>query len=382
MRTPTRLSSFRIVRGWFLVSVLAATIPFVAFGSSLDYTVGPRDVLAISVWGHTDLSRDYLVGVEGFILFPLVGRVQAGGRTTKELETILTEKLGKDYLVNPQIVVTVREYLSQKVMILGDAERPGVYRLTAVDSSLLEVMTKAGGLSRTAGKQIVLVRPRRESAVGGSGVGSNGYAILHLDLEKIQEAYQKGDPSGNIRLQNDDTIFIPKASSYFVLGEVRKAGTFPLTGRVTAFDAVLASEGFKETAVQSAVKVLRRRPDGKQEALSIDLAGGPQGKDRDFVIQSGDTLVVPKGNSFFVFGEVKSPGAYHLDGNLNLLDAIVRAGGFTERASPGRTRVLRSSAKGREVIQVDMNDVIKRGQREKAIAIRAEDVIIVPESFF
>lgn len=367
---------------WFLITFLALTIPFVASGSSLDYTIGPRDVVGISVWGHADLSRDYLVDVEGFVLFPLIGPVKAGGRTTRELEAVLTEKLGKDYLVNPQIVVTVKEYVSQKVMILGDAEKPGVYRLTAVDSSLLEVMTKAGGLSRTAGKQIVLVRPRRENTMAGSGAGSHGYAILHIDLDKIQEAYQKGDPSGNIRLQNDDTIFIPKASSYFVLGEVRKAGTFPMTGRVTAFDALLAAEGFKETAVQSAVKVLRRGPDGKQEALSIDLAGGPQGKDRDFVLQSGDTLVVPKGNSFFVFGEVKSPGAYHLDGSLNLLDAIVRAGGFTEKASPGRTRVLRTNGRVREVIQVDMNDVIKRGQREKAIAIRAEDVIIVPESFF
>jgi protein involved in polysaccharide export with SLBB domain len=254
--------------------------------------------------------------------------------------------------------------------------------LTAVDSSLLEVMTKAGGLSRTASKQIVLVRPRRDGATAGGGAPLNGYAILHLDLEKIQESYQKGDPSGNIRLQNEDTIFVPKVSSYFVLGEVRKAGTFPLTGKITAFDAILAADGFKETAVQSAVKVLRRGADGKQEALSIDLSGGPQGRDRDFAIRSGDTLVVPRGNSFFVFGEVKSPGAYHLDGNLNLLDAIVRAGGFTVNASPGRTRVLRNTPQGRQVIYVDMNDVIKRGQREKAIAIRAEDVIIVPESFF
>ncbi len=355
----------------------AILVPVLASAAAPDYSIGARDVLSITVWNHTDLSRDYPVDAEGYVSFPLVGRVHASGLTTKDFAARLTEKLEKDYLVNPQVVVTVKEYLSKKVMILGEAERPGVYRLTAVDSSLLEVLSKAGGLSKTAGKQIVLVRQRAIS----SGGGTNGYAILNLDLEKIQEKYQKGDPSENLTLQDEDAIFIPKVSSYFVLGGVRKTGTYPLDRPLTAYDAVMQAEGFKETAAQSGVKILRRGRDGKQEALALDLAS-PQSRDRNLQIQSGDTIVVPKGNSFFVLGEVKSPGAYHLDKDLNVLEAIVRAGGFTDKASPGRTRVMRHTPNGRQVIQIDMNDVIKRGQREKAIAIREDDVIIVPESFF
>ncbi len=360
-------------------SLLFAVVSLLAIAPnsySQDYTIGPRDVLAVMVWGQPDLSREYAVDSDGFVAFPLLGRVKASGLTTKEFTAQLTAQLEKDYLVNPQVVVAVKEYLSKKVIIFGEAEKPGIYRLTAVDFTLLEVLSKAG-LSKNAGKQLVLVRPQRSANDGAA----TGYAILNLDLERIQEKYQKGDPSENIRLADEDTIFIPRASSYFVLGEVRKTGTYPLDRPLTAFDAIMQAEGFTDTAAQAGVKVLRKGADGRQQAIALDLAAA-QSKDREFKLQSGDTVVVPKGNSFFVLGEVKSPGAYNLAKDTNVLEAIIRAGGFTPNAAPGRTRVVRSTPKGQQVIQIDMNDIIKRGQRDKAIPIREDDVIIVPESFF
>ena len=118
-----------------------------AFGQE-EYTIGPRDVLGITVWGQADLSRDYTVDPDGFIPFPLIGRVKAVGSNPKELAAQLTERLGKDYLVNPQVIVWVKEYLSQKVQVLGAAERPGVYYLTG-PTTLLEILSKAGGLAST-----------------------------------------------------------------------------------------------------------------------------------------------------------------------------------------------------------------------------------------
>src|SRR6267142_6112657 len=143
--------------------------------SGQEYTIGPRDVLGITVWGQADLSRDYGVDPDGFIPFPLIGRVKAAGSTPKELATQLTELLGKDYLVNPQVIVAVKEYLSQKVHVLGDAEKPGLVYLTG-PTTLLEVLSKAGGLSKTAGKDVLIVRP----AAGG------GNSILRIDLRKVQ----------------------------------------------------------------------------------------------------------------------------------------------------------------------------------------------------
>src|SRR6476660_5071123 len=112
--------------------LLSALVVFCAVSPTVgqEYTIGPHDVLGITVWGQADLSRDYGVDPDGFIPFPLIGRVKAAGSTPKELSAQLTELLGKDYLVNPQVIVAVKEYLSQKVQVLGAAEKPGVYYLT------------------------------------------------------------------------------------------------------------------------------------------------------------------------------------------------------------------------------------------------------------
>ena len=162
---------------------------------------------------------------------------------------------------------------------------------------------------------------------------------------------------------------------------MKKSGTFPLDKEITAFEAVSLAQGFTDKAAQAAVKVSRRTADGKQETFSLDLSGVSP-KDRDFKLVDGDTVMVPRGNTYFIFGQVKAPGAFLLDRDTNILEAITIAGGFTEKAAPGRTRLIRNTVKGQEVLYIDMNDIIKRGQREKAIKLRESDVVVVPESFF
>ena len=129
------------------------------------------------------------------------------------------------------------------------------------------------------------------------------------------------------------------------------------------------------------MKVLRRNAEGKQETIALDLSGAVP-RDKAYRLEEGDTVLVPKGNTFFVFGEVKKPGAYQLDKETNVLEGITIAGGFTDKAAPGRTRVIRTTDKGQQTLNVDMNDIIRRGQRDKAIRLLENDVIVVPESFF
>jgi polysaccharide export outer membrane protein len=256
-----------------------------------EYRIGPGDVLTITVWGHPDLSRDYTVDPDGFAPFPLISRVKAGGLTTREVSAALVELLGKDYLVNPQVIVSVKEYLSQKVTILGETARPGVFYLTG-PTSLVDVLSKAGWLSKGAGKQILLVR---DPPVTGSGTPGNP-TIQRLSVDKIQA----GNAAENVSIQAGDTVFV-----------------------------------------------------GSRDE-----------------------------NSFFVFGEVKRPGSYPLEKETNILEGITIAGGFTDKASPSRTRVIRVGATAQQVLEIDMNDIIKRGQREKAVRLQANDVVVVPESFF
>ncbi len=275
-----------------LVSLLLLCLCTQQPGWGQEYRIGAGDVLTITVWGHPDLSKDYTVDPDGFAPFPLINRVKAGGLTTREVAASLVDLLGRDYLVNPQVIVSVKEYLSQKVTILGETAKPGIFYLTG-PTSVVDILSRAGWLSRNAGKQILLIR---DQPVAGPAGQDGNTTIKRLSVDKIQA----GNSAENIPVQAGDTIF---------------------------------------------------------------------------VVSRDD-------NNFFVFGEVKRPGSYPLEKETNILEGITIAGGFTEKASPSRTRVIRVGTTGQQVLEIDMNDIIKRGQRDKAVRLQANDVVVVPESFF
>jgi polysaccharide export outer membrane protein len=344
--------------------------------SAGDYVIGPRDTLKITVWGQPDLSQNYNVSVEGTIVFPLIGEVRATGLTEAQLGQKLVNLLEKDYLVNPQVLVSVAEYKSKKVLVLGEAVKPGVYPLTG-NTTVLEVISNAGGFGTAYGKQLVLVRPVQRVANAG-GTVPVGNTIRRLNIEKIQA----GDTSENVEVEDGDTLFIPKANAFFVLGEVSRPGSFTLDKETTILEAVTFAGGFANKASPSGTKVIRKRPEGGQETIAVDLSGAVPAN-KDFVIRDGDTVLVPRGNTFFVFGEVKRPGDFLLEKNTTILEAISVAGGFTDKAAPGRTKIIRNTPTGgQQTIEVDMNDIIKRGRRDKAVPLQEGDVIVVPEAYF
>jgi polysaccharide export outer membrane protein len=191
-----------------------------------------------------------------------------------------------------------------------------------------------------------------------------------------------GDAGENLVLQPGDTVIVPRLASYFVQGEVRKPGAYPLDRDVGVLEAVSLAGGFTERAAPGSARLLRKRADGSQESVEVSLAGADP-RARDTLLGEGDTLLVPAGNTFYVLGEVRKPGAYQLEQAGTALEGVALAGGFTERAAPNRTRVIRTHRDGRqETLQVDLNEVIKRGRKDRDIPLSAHDVIVVPESFF
>ena len=170
-----------------------------------------------------------------------------------------------------------------------------------------------------------------------------------------------GTPTENLVLESGDTVYVPKQTSFFVLGEVKRPGAFALDKETSALEAVTLAGGFTERAATSIVKVLRKRPDGNQETIAIDLASSDS-RAREFLLGEGDTILVPTGNSFYVMGEVKKPGAYQLEQAGTAIEGVALAGGFTERAAPNRTKIIRTHRDGRqETFVVDLNDVHQAG---------------------
>lgn len=464
MRTPThqrRHLNGRSLRGLLAILIfpgLLAALVLPSFAQDQEYRIGPKDVLKVTVWGHDDLARSVVVSATGTFPFPLIGEVQAAGLTAGQLEARLRELLGRDYLVDPQVTVVVQEYRSQRVFVLGEAEKPGTYPLTG-QATLLDILSLAGGPAQNAGREVLVVRfPRSEGPVSP---GREGSVTLRVDLKRLLD----GDAAENLALENGDTIYIPKVTSFFVLGEVQRQGAYALERETTVLEAVTLAGGFTDQAAPAQAKILRKLTDGTQQTIEVDLSGAdprarqllvvngdtiviprgntfyalgevrkpgafrldrptsamegitlaggftekaaqsqaklirrlPSGEEqtvvldlsgadpraRDFPLRDGDTILVPAGNTFYVLGEVKKPGAYQLDQPTTAIQGIAMAGGFTDKAAPNRTRIIRTHKDGRqETLVVNLNDVVKRGQKEKDLQLRANDVIVVPESWF
>ena len=120
------------------------------------YRIGPQDVLEISVYQSADLTKAVQVAETGTINVPLLGDVQAGGLTARDLERSLRVKLGAKYFQNPQVTVFIKEYVSQRVIVEGYVRNPGVYPYRG-PTSLMQLIASAGGLSELANASEVMV---------------------------------------------------------------------------------------------------------------------------------------------------------------------------------------------------------------------------------
>ena len=117
-----------------------------AYQGATDYRVGAQDLLAISVFGVQDLTKEVRVNSNGQISLPLIGAVMAGGRTIPELEAELARKYSDGYLQKPQVSVFVKEFTSQRVTLEGAIAKPGIYPITG-RTSLLQAVALAGGVN-------------------------------------------------------------------------------------------------------------------------------------------------------------------------------------------------------------------------------------------
>ena len=250
--------------------------------------------------------------------------------------------------------------------VVGEVKQPGVYLLDP-GTTAFAGLTRAGGVTdRAAPTQGRLIRRLPSGEEQTTLVDLSGAEPRARDLP----------------LQDGDTLLVPAGNLFFVLGEVSRPGAFPLDRSIGAMDAVLLAGGFTAKAAPAQVKLTRRLPSGEEQTAVLDLSG-PNARGRDAPVAAGDTLVVPAGNAFYVLGEVKSPGAFQLQDATTALQGVAMAGGFTDRAAPNRTKIIRTHKDGKqETLVVDLNEVIKRGRKDKDVSLTANDVIVVPESYF
>ncbi|SRR5712692_254870 len=266
-----------------------------------DYVIGGGDFLRIDVFDVPELSRDVRVGSSGFISLPLLPtRVRAGGLTAFQLEEKVAELLQANGLVShPQVTVLVREQHSQPITVTGAVAHPLVYQAVR-QTTLLEVLTEAGGIAADAGSTVIVTRVANEATEGeGEGSGNSGGApatrtTITLDLGDLLES---GDMKFNIPLMGGDVVTVPRAGIVYVVGAVDKQGGFVLANdreQMTTIKMLALAGGLKSTAKPHQAVILRRSPDtGLRKEINVDLAKIMGRKAEDVRLQASDILFVP-----------------------------------------------------------------------------------------
>lgn len=242
-----------------------------------NYVVGPEDVLTVTVFNEPSLSGRYRVENDGQFNYPFLGRVRAGGLTLNDVAGLLKTKLAEGYLRNPQVTVDVDQFRSQSVFVMGEVRTPGKYVLSGA-VNLLEVLAQAGSTTAVAGNEVIILHPKSPQS-GAVTLASAGDAeVRRVSLREIES----GRLSENIAIRDGDTIFVPKAERFFVVGLVRNPGSYTLEQNMTMLQALSLAGGVTERGSSRRLRVTRM-VDGKRKEFDA--------KQTD-IVQPGDTITV------------------------------------------------------------------------------------------
>jgi polysaccharide export outer membrane protein len=258
------------------------------------YELGPGDTLEIWVLDSPEISdRQYRVNGNGMVRIPMLGQVPVAGMSTTQLEDALLEDLKAHYL-HPDVKVSVAEYRSHPVTVLGAVQNPGVHRLNG-PSSLIEVLGTAGGVSEGAGYELVLKRRRDQGPIHhdeAQNTADDDFSTLEVPLNEL---FEGTTPAANLLVRPHDVVFVPQAEVVYVMGAVNRSGGFALrrSERATALTALAMAEGLTGVAKPRKAMILRPSDGGAPTQIPVDVKGILEGKEEDITLSTSDILYVP-----------------------------------------------------------------------------------------
>ena len=263
-----------------LVVGCLASIENVA-AQSADYRLGPQDVIAITIWDQLDLSGKFTIEPDGTFTFPLIGRVEASGKTAREVEAALKARLREGIFNDPQVSVVVDNYASQRVFVVGEVRTAGSYPLKG-ETSLIEALSLAGSTLDQAAREVLIVRSANAASRGKPVLPSEAKdaEVIRVDLIALQQ----GDLSHNVMLRPGDTIFVPRAESVFVFGQVKSPGQYVVRQGTTVMQVLSLAGGATDRGALNRVRIVRIVK-GEKKEIKVKLSD---------VVLPGDTLVVPE----------------------------------------------------------------------------------------
>lgn len=281
------------------IAVLLASFNSVLWpqSSPAGYVLGPGDNLTINVVDIDEFGRDskpFRIDLDSTIDLPLLGVIRAADLTLGQIRTAIAAKM-KKYIKDPQVTVTISEFHSQPVSILGAVNEPGVHQLEG-NKTLFAVLSLAKGLRPDAGDCINITREKTRGAIplpSGHLDSTEQFYTAEVSARSVMEAKS---PQENIQVMPNDVISVPIAQLVYVVGSVQRAGGFSLNERqsISILQALSLAGGLDRTADPKRAKVFRaiagaaartERPLNVKDILS--------GKSVDEPLNANDILLIP-----------------------------------------------------------------------------------------
>jgi polysaccharide export outer membrane protein len=240
------------MKGIFLGLALLAIVLPVQGADKL----GPGDALRITVFQQPDLTTEGRVSDRGTISLPLVGETKVDGATPAEAANRIAEAFKKgQYLKNPQVTVAVTAIRSRQVSVLGMVARPGRYVLEDAKPGISDVIAAAGGIAAGGNDQVTVIRDGKSQKVSS------------LEFE----------------LKAGDTVHVDRGPTYYIYGEVMRAGAYPVQAGQTVMQAISIAGGISPRGSERRLKLRRPGPDGQVVETDAKLQDQVKADDVIFV---------------------------------------------------------------------------------------------------
>jgi len=343
------------------------------------YILGPGDEIIISLWGETQLRDNYTIGREGMVYVERVGQLSLTGKSMEKAKIYLEKQFQKVFETlkgsrpSTFMDVSLGQLKSINVTFVGEVKLPGIYPVHPF-STVLTGLIQAGGVDTTGSlRNIKIIRPVTDPQQ------VDLYAFL-LSGETVQ---------ANLRLQDNDVIFIPPRSSRIeVVGAVRRPGIYEANNSDNVAAVIDYAGGLKANA-QNSLVVYRNNPglvnqDAEKEAdaVYVPYTGANQMK-----IDNVNRIVAHYSPDYikrvYIYGQVKNPGGYGFQKGMSVLDLLKMVGGlfdetyyrtiYTQRAD-----IIRRNPRSNfpKVIPINLEE-LKQGNSKHNIELHNWDIILV-----
>lgn len=341
--------------------------PNLRIATPKSYVIGPDDRLVLDLTGDNERSYDLPVLPDGIINLEYVGRIAVGGLTIEQASSKIRNAMSGTYPAlrsgRTQVAINLGNIRSIKVVITGQATKPGTYTLSSL-SSVYNALYACGGPSENGTfRDIQVIRGNK--------------VIAKVD---VYDFLLKGLQKGNIRLQDQDVINIPVYDKRVeIAGEVKQAAVFEIKGAETLQDVIDFAGGFTPQAYKLKIKSFQNT-DKERKITDVNAADFPIYKPK-----SGDKYIVEAildrfANRVEIVGSVFRPGVYELEQGLTLRALIQKAEGVTENAFLNRGYINRLNPdQTQRLISFDVGKILSGEQGD--ITLVREDKITISSLF-